>query len=230
MKVPNVHARRPRSPGVTRDLATGLGSVLFFAFTISALFIPLPPHEQLPEGATSDEATAYLARQKPYHDAQAGVHIVGLAFFVLFAWGLARRMHPMDAQRLGPANLTFAFGLAAVTYMLLPMGLVWAVDGLVGRVDGLVVAALYESAWITLFKVDLLSALFLGAAAAGILRTGALPRWLGRAAAGAAAVNAFAVVSPLLGPAAFVTFPAFMLLLAWSLIAGVVALVRPSAA
>jgi hypothetical protein len=138
------------------------------------------------------------------------LEVLSVLFFIVFAarlWATLRRAEGdpgwLSLAAFGSA-LTFA-AMTLVAFSLAGTATYWAGHGLDAQISlalGQVGFASYVLTWAV-------GALFLGAAAVVVLRTGALSRWLGWSAAGIAVASLAAVAVPISGPA---QLPAFLFL------------------
>jgi hypothetical protein len=191
------------------------------AFALTGLISPPPPVA----GAPAAEIAAYYNNHHSGLEAESIADGVGGMLLVVFAASFYSRIRDLPSL----TALVAAAILATCTLVQ-----VAAFHALAFRPDpDPVRAALLNDLQSFTFQVTTFPAvLFLGASATAILASGALPRWLGLAAAAAAGLNAIAWISffaaaGILTAGALPDIVAFASLLAWLVACSVAMLVRP---
>jgi hypothetical protein len=202
--------------------ASGLLAVI--ALSLTALISPPPPIA----GAPAAEIVGYYGLHHAGLEAESIADGIGVMLVVLFAASLHARIRSV-------ASLT-AF-VAAAIFAACTLVQVAAFHALAFRPNpDPIRAALLNDVQSFTFQVTTFPAiLFLGAAAAAILASGALPRWLGLAAAAAAGLHAIAWISffaasGILAAGALPDIVAFAALLAWLAACSVTMVARPRSA
>ncbi|HET7272859.1 MAG TPA: hypothetical protein VFI90_17435, partial [Rubrobacter sp.] len=151
------------------------------------------------------------------------LEVLSVLFFIVFAarlWATLRRAEG-DPGWLSLAAFGSALTFATMTFFAFALAAAaayWAGHGLDAQISlalGQVGFAAYVLTWAV-------GALFMGAVAVVVLRSGALSRWLGWGAAVIAVASLAAVAAPISGPA---QLPAFLFLL-WIVAASIVLMRR----
>ena len=151
--------------------------------------------------------------------------ILGLLCLVVFAAVTAAAIRRREGAQPWLSNVTLGAGLVAVAVKLasLPAAFALAYRAREGFEPQLA-AALTDMNDFSFVLTWPLLALMIGAAAAGILRYGALPAWLGWSG-GAVAIALFAALPLAFGPGAFIAFITSSL---WIVVASTTMIVRPT--
>lgn len=198
--------------------ASGLLAVV--ALTLTGLISPPPPVA----GAPAADIAAYYARHHVGLEIESVADGIGVTLLVMFAAVFHARIRTMPSLTAFVASAI----IAASTFVQ-----VAAFQALAFRPNpDPARAALLNDLQSFVFQVTTFpTLLFLAAAGAAILTSGALPRWLGPAAAVAAGLQAVAWISffapsGILAAGALPDIVAFAALLAWLVICSVVMLVR----
>jgi hypothetical protein len=155
----------------------------------------------------------------------AYLEVLGLLFFVVFAAVLAAAIRRREGATPWLSNVILGAGLITVTVKLasFPASFALAYRAHEGFEPQLA-AALTDMNNLSFILTWPLSALMIGAAAAGILRYGALPAWLGWSGA-AVAIAVLSAVPLAFGPGAFIAFITSSL---WVALASATMVVRPT--
>jgi hypothetical protein len=197
------------------------GLLAVVAMALTGLISPPPPVA----GAPVAEVVAYYAAHRPGLAAESVSDGVGMILLVIFA----ASCH----ARIGSSASLTAFAAAAVVAAC-TLVQVAAFQALAYRAgpDPARAALLNDLQSFTFQVTTFPALLFLGAAAAAILGSGALPRWLGLAAAVAASLQAvswisFFAPSGVLAAGALPDIVAFGSLLAWLVACSLTMLARP---
>jgi hypothetical protein len=200
------------------------GLLAAVALALTGLISPPPPVA----GAPAADIAAYYVRHHVGLEIESVADGIGVTLLVIFAAVFHARI------RTTPSMTAF---VAAAIIAATTLVQVAAFQALAFRPNpDLARAALLNDLQSFLFQVTTFpTLLFLGAAGAAILSSGALPRWLGLAAALAAALQAVAWISffaPswILAAGALPDIVSFATLLAWLVTCSLVMLVRARAA
>jgi hypothetical protein len=151
--------------------------------------------------------------------------ILGLLCLVLFASIVAAAIRRREGAQPWLSNVTLGAGLLAVAVKLTSLPAAFALayrahDGF----EAQLAAALTDMNAFSFVLTWPLLALMIGAAAAGILRYGALPAWLGWSGV-AVAIALFGALPLAFGPGAFIAFITSSL---WIVLASATMIVRPT--
>lgn len=199
--------------------ASGLLAVI--ALSLTALISPPPPIA----GAPAADIAGYYGLHHAGLEVESIADGIGAMLLVVFAASLHARVRSL------PSLTAF---VAAAIFAACTLVQVAAFHALAFRPNpDPTRAALLNDLQSFTFQVTTFPAiLFLGAACAAILASGALPRWLGLAAAAAAGLHAIAWISffappGILAAGALPDIVSFAALLAWLVACSVVMLVRP---
>lgn len=202
------------------------GGLLALGFVILTLLAALVPHETLPENPPpADEVRSFFERNAAMQAMQPFSKMVAAFMMIGFAAVLAAVLRDAGARIEG--DLVLAGGALFATALVAVMLIVASVVTLAPILDGDVVFAVYNIAWIANVRAGLAAVPMLAAVGIGVLRTRALPRWTGYAAIAAAVVGlaggaaSIAVPGPVgIGPA----FLGFLAVVAWTLATGIACL------
>lgn len=209
-----------------------LGALSAIAFVLLTLFAALVPHEALPEEQpASEDVRAFFERNAAMQAAQPYTKALGA--FALLGFVAVLSVALREAGAPVAAAVVLAGGAAFAGSILVIMLVIASIVTLAPVLEGNVVYAVYNIAWIANVRAGLAAAPFLLGAGVGILHARVLPRWTGAAALVAAALvlaggaAAIAVPGPAgIGPA----FLGFVASLLWLLAAGIAMMVRATRA
>jgi hypothetical protein len=203
--------------------ATGIGFVLLI---VAATFFGSPPDF----GAAADEVSRYYREDQRSIQASALIFAAALALLLWFFGTLHSVL--ANAERGGTSLATIAFGggLVAVALLVISLSLVVGAAFRPDETSPEVTRTLDDLSFLVLAPGACSLVVFFAATAAAVLRTGALPRWLGSLAALVALFQALGagVVFDDSGPFAadgVFGYAAFFSFLLWILVASVVLLV-----
>lgn len=174
------------------NLVLGISGVVFLigvvvGFGVLVGSVPGP-------GADAEEIRDFLARSDARVWTGGYIGLLGLLAFLLFAGGLWRLLSEAEGPPAWLSTTAFAAGVANVAATIagdLVPGAAAFYGG--SRVDPATVGLLLDAKKFSEMLTVPLLAVFLGCAGAVILRTAAMPRWLGWAAAIIAAAALIAV-------------------------------------
>lgn len=209
-----------------------LGGLLGLAFALLTLVASLVPHETLPEGPEappSEDVRAFFERNAAMQAMQPFTKILGAFCLLGLAAVLASILH--DAGARAESQLVLAGGILFTTVLTTVLLLVASVVALAPVLDGGVVYAVYNVAWIANVRAGLAAVPMLVAFGVGAIRTRAFSRPTGILALVAAglAVAGGAAALALAGPAGIgPAFLGFLALVVWALGMGIALLVRAS--
>ena len=199
--------------------ASGLMAVVALALT--ALISPPPPIA----GAAAAEVAAYYNRHHAGLEVESVADGIGVMLLVVFAASLDARMRSLP-------SLTALVGAAIFAACTLVQVAAFHALAFRPNPDPARAALLNDLQSFTFQVTTFPAILFLGAAGTAILASGALPRWLGLAAAAAAGLQviawiSFFVSSGILAAGALPDIVAFGALLAWVVACSLTMLVQP---
>jgi hypothetical protein len=183
-------------PNVARVAgAFGLASLVVFLLATPLYFIGPAQPTGATDGAMLADFLSKTSAQVLTRTTIADPVIIGC--FLVFLAGLRHLIRRARPEYEWLATLVFAVGVALSTLQLVADGLQGgaALDAS-SKAEPTVVRALFEASYVFYGAIGLIvAALMLASAGVAILATGALPRWMGWLALGAAVVNLIAAPS-----------------------------------
>lgn len=230
--VPKMH--RPTEPIESSDTPTGRTARVVGWSAIAFALVPIPviavPHESLEGTESGAEIVAFFERHWAMQQWQPMMHLFSALALVVFVVSLTSLLRESERGSALWSQVARGAGLVMAAVIIVSMALVSSALALVGEPNaspsGDVVGGLYFTGWHLHFKINYIVPLFMAAIALVTLRGHAFSRVWGWLTAVLAVVMLASVFGNLSYGTYFVQFPAFMLLLVWSIGTGIMFLRR----
>jgi hypothetical protein len=200
--------------------ATGIG---FVVLIVAAMFFGSPPDF----GASADEVSRYYRDDQRSIQTSALVFTAALAFLLWFLGTLHSALTDAEPNGASLATIGFGGGLVAVVLLVVSLSLVVGAAFRPEETPPELTRAIDDLSFLVLASGACSLLVFFAATGAAILRTDALPRWLGSLAALVAVLQALGAGAVFKDSGPFAAdgvfgYAAFFSFLAWILVASVV--------